>query len=484
MSGLASSATELRQIDLLIDGRWRPGSSGQRRPVINPATEQPIASLACASPADLDAAVASAQQGFLAWKNVPAIERGRLLRLTATGLRSRAREIGRLITEENGKTWAEGELEVNFAADYFEWYAEEARRLYGRVIPAKEPNVRQYVVREPIGPVLALSPWNWPLVTASRKVAPALAAGCSVILKPAEETPSAVAAMASELLAAGLPPGVLNMVSGDPAMISAYLIPNPVIRKVSFTGSTPVGRLLSVQAGQHLKPISLELGGHAPVIICHDADIAKAIELIVPMKFRTSGQVCSNPSRYYVHDDVYDDFVGLLVAAAAKVTVGDGFDPNSVMGPLSNERRLTASRELVEDAVDRGAKVLIGGERVGDIGYFFAPTVIENVSNDARLMNEEPFGPLMPISRFSSYEDVIERANSLSLGLASYVFTRSLSLARSLGNDLQAGLVGINTLAVSTAEAPFGGVRDSGNGQEGGIEGIDAYVNDKLIVEA
>jgi succinate-semialdehyde dehydrogenase/glutarate-semialdehyde dehydrogenase len=479
-----TSSSFVPKLNLLIGGTWRPAEGDCTVEVRNPATEELVAVAASAQKADLEAAAQAAAEGFKVWRATPPLQRGQVLRKAAAGLRQRAPEIAIRLTLENGKTLKEADAEVNWACDYLEWYAEEARRTYGRVIPPRMAGVRQFVVREPVGPVLALSPWNWPLVTATRKVAPALAAGCSVILKPAEEAPSAPAQLARELIAAGLPPSAINVVQGVPANISEYLIAHPVIRKVSFTGSVSVGKLLAGQAAKYLKRITLELGGHAPVIICGDADLESAVKKILPIKFRTSGQVCSCPSRFFVHRSVRQEFVRLMAKACSSLKAGDGRLADSDMGPLISERRLKAIQNLVSDATGRGAKIRAGGQRVGNRGFFFAPTLLDEVTDDALIMNEEPFGPIVAVTEFTETDEVIRRANALPLGLAAYVFTKSLSNSRRISEDLECGMVGVNTLTVSMAEAPFGGVKDSGYGYEGGIEGISAYLVDKFVAES
>lgn len=472
------------RVQLLINGEWRDGAGNAVKAIINPATEQEIGSVAVAETADLHAAAQAAHAAFRSWSRSSPLDRSNILRGTATLLRQRAGEIARVITAENGKTLAEANVEVNWAAEFFDWFAEEGRRAYGREVPARLPGVRQVVTREPVGPALLLSPWNWPLVTASKKVSAALAAGCTVVLKPAEETPSALVFLANALMESGLPPGVFNLVYGNPAHISQTLIDAPQIRKIAFTGSVPVGRLLSEQAARRLKPISLELGGHAPVIIFEDADLESAVKKIMPIKFRTCGQVCSSPTRFYVHQSLVKRFSELLATGAQHIKVGNGVDPATEMGPLVTARRLASVTALVDDAVQSGATVVTGGKRLGNQGYFFAPTVLTNVSEGAAIMQEEPFGPVVPVTSFATYDEVIARANSVELGLAAYAFTRSLATARQVSRDLDCGVVGINTLGVSTVEAPFGGFKNSGHGKEGGTEGLDAFLVSKFVVEA
>lgn len=469
---------------LRIGSQWRASGDGGVRPVLNPATGEVIGHIPSATIDDLSDVAAISAKAFASWRLTSPVERGAILRNAAALLRANDAAIAPLITRENGKTLAESKAEVHWACDYLEWFAEEARRTYGRVIPAKLPGVRQIVVREPVGPVLGLTPWNWPLVTAARKVGPALAAGCTITIKPAEETPTAAAILLNALTACGLPDGVANLVNGDPALISETLIAAPEIRKISFTGSVRVGRHLATLAGQQLKPITLELGGHAPVLIFGDADIESAISKLIPTKFRTCGQVCSSPTRYIVHESIAAKFTDLFAAAAAALKVGNGADPENDMGPLISSRRLTAISALVDDAVAKGARVVTGGHRIGDSGFFFAPTVLANVPNDALILDEEPFGPVVPIQTFTSYDEAVALARHASLGLSSYAFTQSLKTAQRLSVDLECGMLGVNSLAVSMAEAPFGGFKDSGFGKEGGTEGLDAYMLSKFVVEA
>lgn len=475
---------DANQVQLFINGEWRTPINGASKAIINPATEEHIGDVSIAQTDDLLAAARAAHAAFPAWSNSSPLERSNILRGTANLLRQRAAEIARVITAENGKTLTEATVEVNWAAEFFDWFAEEGRRAYGREVPARLAGVRQVVTREAVGPCLLLSPWNWPLITATKKVSAALAAGCTLILKPAEETPSALVYLAKALAEAGLPAGVFNLVYGNPAHISQTLIDAPQIRKIAFTGSVPVGRLLSEQAARHLKPISLELGGHAPVIIFEDADLENTVKKILPIKFRTCGQVCSSPTRFYVHHSLVKRFSELLADSASRIKIGNGLDPSTDMGPLVTQRRLASVSALVEDAIKSGAQLVTGGKRHGEVGYFYAPTVLSNVSENAAIMREEPFGPVVPITSFNSYEEAIVRANNVEVGLAAYAFTGSLATARRVSRDLDCGVVGINTFGVSTVEAPFGGFKNSGHGKEGGSEGLDAYLVSKYVVES
>src|SRR3984957_3818534 len=385
---------------LFIDGAWCGGSGGASLPVLNPATGETIGSVARAGHADLDRALAAADRGFKAWRKVSAYDRGKILRKAGDLLRARAEAIAPVMTREHGKPQAEAKGEVVSGADILDWFAEEARRTYGRVIPPRSDTVQQVVLKEPVGPVAAFTPWNFPINQAARKVAAALAAGCSVILKGPEETPASCAALVQALADAGLPAGALNLVYGVPAEISAYLIPHPIIRKVSFTGSGPVGKQLAALAGAHMKRVTMELGGHAPAIVFADADVDAAAKILSANKFRNAGQVCVAPTRFLAQEPVFEQFVEKFVTAAKALKVGDGLQPDTRMGPLAHSRRLDAIEAFVADAVAKGAKVETGGRRIGNKGYFFEPTVMTNVPRDARIMNEEPFGPVAIVNTF------------------------------------------------------------------------------------
>ena len=470
-------------VKLFINGEWTAGSSGKSEPIVNPATGQVLARLAHAGPADLDEALHAADKGFKLWRKVSAYDRSKLLRKAGDIIRSRVDEIGALMTQEQGKPLAEAKMETLLAGDIMDWFAEEARRTYGRIVPARGEGVMQLVVREPVGPVAAFTPWNFPINQAVRKVSAALAAGCSVILKGPEETPASVAALIRAYADAGLPAGVLNLVFGVPSEISEYLIPNPVIRKITFTGSTPVGKKLAALAGQHMKRITMELGGHAPAIVFGDADVDTAVKQLAASKFRNAGQVCIAPTRFLVHESVYARFVEGFVKAAAALKVGDGMNPATRMGPLANSRRIEAMQMFVDDAVEKGAQLLTGGKRIGNTGNFFEPTVLGHVPAGARLMSEEPFGPVAPIVSFSQFDEVVAEANRLPFGLASYAYTRSSKTAQAIGAAFESGMVTINHVGFALPELPFGGVKDSGYGSEGGSEAIEAYLNTKLITQ-
>jgi succinate-semialdehyde dehydrogenase/glutarate-semialdehyde dehydrogenase len=391
-----------------------------------------------------------------------------------------------ILTREQGKRLPEALQEVRSSADTFEWMAEEGKRAYGRIVPARTPDTDQLVYLEPVGPVAAFSPWNFPAVLGARKVATALAAGCTVVLKPAEETPGIWVALAALCVEAGLPAGVLNVIYGVPGEVSSRLIADPRIRKISFTGSVLVGRQLAVQAAAVSKRATLELGGHAPVIVTGDIDVERVVELTVAAKFRNAGQLCLCPTRFYVHDDVYDRFVARLGARAAALKVGDGADPDTDMGPLANPRRVDAMRAFCADAVQRSGRIVSGGKVPPgrDVGWFWAPTIIADVPDDARAMTEEPFGPLALVTRYSRLDDAIARANATEYGLAAYAFTRSLREARAIEHEIEAGSISLNTYAISAPEMPFSGVKSSGPGSEMGSEGLLDHLHPKAVVRA
>jgi succinate-semialdehyde dehydrogenase/glutarate-semialdehyde dehydrogenase len=467
---------------LYIDGQWRPGRAGQM-PVLNPANEDAIGSLALADKADLDDALAAAGRGFEQWRRTSAFERAKVMRRAAELLRERNESVARAMTMEQGKPLAESRLEAAGGADVIDWFAEEGRRAYGRVIPPRAVNVTQLVVKEPVGPVAAFSPWNFPINQAVRKISAALAAGCSIILKGPEDTPASCAALTAAFADAGLPAGVLNLVFGEPSAVSAYLIPHPTIRKISFTGSTAVGKQLASLAGLHMKRVTMELGGHAPAIVFEDADVDRAIKVLVPSKFRNAGQICVAPTRFIVHESVYPKFVDGFVSAAKAIRVGDGLAEGVAMGPLAHGRRLEAMEAFTADAVSHGAKVACGGERVGNRGYFFAPTVLTDVPLGARVMNEEPFGPIAVVNAFRDYDAAIGEANRLAYGLAAYAYTKSAKTMAAVGRDVESGMVSINHHGLALPEVHFGGIKDSGYGSEGGADALEAYFNPKLITQ-
>ena len=469
---------------LFIDGTWRDARGGRSLPVLNPATEEVIGQVAHASKDDLDEALEAAAKGFATWKKVSAFERSKLMRKAADIFRGRADAIAKMMTLEQGKPLAEAKMEVMAGADVIDWFAEEARRAYGRVIPARAEGVYQLVVKEPVGPVAAFTPWNFPINQVVRKLSAALATGCSIIVKAPEETPASPAELIRAFADAGLPAGVANLVYGVPAEISEYLIPHPVIRKVTFTGSTPIGKQLAALAGQHMKRVTMELGGHAPAIVFDDADLELAAKTLAGAKFRNAGQVCVSPTRFLVQQKSYAEFVERFTAIAKGVKVGAGTEADTQMGPLAHERRVPWIEGLVADARQHGGEVHTGGERIGNKGYFYQPTVITGLGKDARMMNEEPFGPVAMIAPFTDLEEVVEEANRLPFGLASYAFTRSAKTANALATRVESGMMTINHLGLALPEVPFGGMKDSGYGSEGGSEAIEAYLNTKFVSQA
>ena len=471
-------------VQLFIAGQWRPSSAGKTLPVFNPANEQRIGSVAHAGESDLDAALEAVALGFKTWRRIPAFERCKTMRKAAALIRERVDHIAPLLTMEQGKPLAEAQAEVQTAGDVIEWFAEEARRTYGRTIPACLDGVRQLVEKEPIGPVAAFTPWNYPIGQAVRKVSAALAAGCSILLKGPEETPAACAELVRAFHDAGVPAGVINLVFGTPSYISQYLIPHPVIRKVSFTGSTAVGKQMAALAGLHMKPVTMELGGHAPVVVFEDADLDKASLLLARAKYRNAGQVCTSPTRFLVQDSVYDGFLQRFLDHMKAIQVGDEREAGTTMGPLANGRRVDAITEMVGDATAMGAKVRAGSERMTGPGHFFQPTVLSEVPSTARAMNEEPFGPLALFSRFSGLEDAVAEANRLPFGLASYVYTASPTTANTLSSAIESGMVSINHQGLALPETPFGGIKDSGHGSEGGIEAVECYLVTKFVTRA
>ena len=466
---------------LLIANEWLDASGGKTIPVLNPATGQPIGTVAHATIADLDRALEAAQKGFETWRAVSAAERAATMRRAAQLLRERAGDIARLLTQEQGKPLAEAKGEILAGADIIDWFAFEGMRVYGRIVPSRNPAAQQLVLKEPVGPVAAFTPWNFPINQIVRKLAAALATGCSFLCKAPEETPASPAALLQCFVDAGLPPGVVGLVFGDPAEISGYLIPHPVIRKVTFTGSTPVGKQLAALAGAHMKRVTMELGGHAPVIIAEDADVALAVKAAGGAKFRNAGQVCISPTRFLVHNAIKDEFTAAFVQHAERLKLGDGLAEGTTLGPLANARRVTALSKVIEDAQARGATLATGGKRIGETGNFFAPTILADVPLDASVFNDEPFGPVAAIRGFDSLEDAIQEANRLPYGLAGYAFTRSIKNAQLLMNRMEVGMVWINQPATPSAEMPFGGIKDSGYGSEGGPEAMEAYLNTKAV---
>jgi succinate-semialdehyde dehydrogenase/glutarate-semialdehyde dehydrogenase len=471
------------ELSLYIDGEFIRGDGRNEQTVQDPATGDTLGQLPHANRADLDRALASAQRAFSTWRHVSPMERGAILRKVGELSRQRSKEIGRNITRDQGKPLAEAVGEVLRCADHCDWHAEECRRIYGRVIPSRAPNVRQMVLREPIGVCAAFTPWNFPYNQAIRKIAAAIAAGCTIIIKGPEDSPSAVVAIARLFHEAGLPPGVLNVVWGVPHEISEYLIASPIVRKVSFTGSVPVGKQLAALAGTHMKRITMELGGHSPVIVCEDAEVERAATMLATLKFTNAGQVCVSPTRFYVQDSVWDRFMNRFTEVARNIKVGPGLASDTTMGPLAHARRVEAMTEFVSDASARGARIAVGGERIAGMGNFFAPTVISKPPDDSKIMQAEPFGPIAACVPFKDLEEALQRANSLPFGLSSYAFTGSSRNALRIQNGLEAGMVNINHFGQALPETPFGGVKDSGMGSEGGTETFDGYLVTKFVTQ-
>ncbi|RLK00715.1 NAD-dependent succinate-semialdehyde dehydrogenase [Ruegeria conchae] len=466
------------ELKLFIAGKWR--TTSQDLPVVNPATEEEIARLPCASKSDLDDALDAAVKGLKIWSRTAPRERADTILRAAALMRERQEEIAQSITLEHGKPLKQARLEVIRGVEFFEWDAGEAMRTYGRIIPAA-PGHKFAVHHQPIGVVAAFSPWNFPMSQPARKIAGALASGCSIILKAAEETPAGAIHIAKAFDDAGLPPGVLNLVFGNPAEISGHLIPQEPIRLVAFTGSTAVGRHLTTLASEHMTQVLMELGGHAPVIVCEDTDVRAAGVSSAVRKMRNAGQVCTSPTRFFAHESIFDAYSDAFVERAAATVVGNGMGQNVEMGPLANDRRVPALTELVEDARAKGATVATGGAKHGDKGYFFQPTVLLNVPDKARIMQEEPFGPVAVINPVTSLDHAIEQANSVPYGLAGYAFTNRADYIDRLIDEVEVGNLSINTLEASMPETPFGGVKSSGYGREGGTEGLENYMTVKHV---
>lgn len=470
-------------LSLYIDGEFIQGGGRVEQPVLDPATGDAIGQLPHATRADLDRALAAAARSFATWRHVSPTERGAILRKVGELSRARAKEIGRNITLDQGKPLAEAVGEVLRCADHCDWHAEECRRIYGRVIPPRTPNVRQFVLREPIGVCAAFTPWNFPYNQAIRKIAAAIGAGCTIIIKGPEDSPSAVVAIARLFHEAGLPPGVLNVVWGVPHEVSEYLIASPIVRKVSFTGSVPVGKQLAALASSHMKRITMELGGHSPVIVCEDAEVERAATMLAAFKFANAGQVCVSPTRFYIQEPVWDRFMSRFTEVIRGIKVGPGLEADTKMGPLAHARRVSAMEEFVEDAKARGGRIEAGGERLGGVGNYFAPTVIAAAPDNARIMQAEPFGPIAACVPFKDLDEALGRANSLPYGLSSYAFTTNTRNALRIQNVLEAGMVNINHFGQALPETPFGGVKDSGMGSEGGTETFDGYLVTKFVTQ-
>jgi succinate-semialdehyde dehydrogenase / glutarate-semialdehyde dehydrogenase len=466
---------------LFIDGVWRHAALGSHIAVVNPATGDVIGQVSQADAKDLEEAALSADAAFQSWSTTSPLERSNIMRRAAALLRDRADDISRLMTTEQGKPLLEAHTETLAAADIIDWFAEEGRRTYGRVIPARQFGVIQLVVKEPVGPVAAFTPWNFPINQVVRKVSAAIACGCTVVAKGPEETPASPAALIQCFVDAGLPRGVVNLVFGIPSEVSSYLIPHPLIRKISFTGSVPVGKQLAALAGQHMKRVTMELGGHGPAIIFDDADIANAAERLVMSKFRNAGQVCVAPTRFIVQRGAYEEFLDRFVGLTKQIRVGNGLENGVTMGPLVNERRLSSIDSMVKEAVTMGAKAELGGRRLSNKGSFYEPTVLTGVTPEMSVMQSEPFGPVALMMQFDEPEEAIKEANRLPYGLAAYAWTKSVQSAALLSSRLQTGMLTINHLGLALAELPFGGVKESGYGSEGGSEAMESYLSTKIV---
>ncbi len=464
-----------------INGKWQPSTNKETYEVINPATEEIIGKASKASPEDVDKALKSAEKGFEIWKKTPPWQRSYIIRKIADLIRKKNEVLAKWLTLEVGKPLAEGLGEVNGAADIFEWNAEETKRIYGQTVESRFENTRIHVYYQPVGVVAALVPWNFPIVLAARKISTALAAGCSVICKPDVITPGCVMEMVDIIKEAGVPPGVVNLLSGDPASISSQLISSDTVKKISVTGSTRVGKLILKQASDKVQRVTMELSGHAPFIVFDDVDIKKVADMAIAAKFRNNGQVCISPSRFYIHETKKDDFTKLFVEKTSKLKIGNGLDEGVQLGPMTTKKRLNEVEELVKKTKKEGAQILCGGKRPAGFnkGYFYEPTVFDNVKDSFTIMRQEPFGPLVPITTFKDYDEVIERANNHELGLASYIYTNSMEKAHKTSELMETGVVVVNTAMVTVAEAPFGGIKQTGYGREGGSMGIKDYLNIK-----
>ena len=480
----ASAVSNYPELSLFIDGEWLGVQGRKSQPVVNPATEEVLGQLPHASAADLDRALAGAQRAWGEWRAMLPVARGKILKKAADLMRARAEDIARIATLEMGKSIHETRIEVQASAEIFDWYAEEGRRAYGRVLPQRLPGQRMSIVKEPVGPVAAFAPWNFPAGNPARKIGAALAAGCSCILKPAEEAAGTALAIARCLHEAGVPKGALAIVFGVPHDVSTHLINSPVIRKVSFTGSIPVGKQLTKLAADGMKRTTMELGGHAPVLVFDDVDVEKVLDMCVAAKYRNAGQVCVSPTRFYVQESIYPGFAEGFAARARVLVVGDGIDEANRMGPLAHARRLPAVQGIIDEALTHGARLLAGGKRMQRKGYFFEPTVLADVPNSARIMNEEPFGPIAILNPFRDFDAVMAEANRLPYGLAAFGFTNDARRVNVLGERLEAGMIGLNSFQISVPEAPFGGVKESGHGSEEGIEGLEACLVTKFISQS
>ena len=464
-----------------IDGKWCPSSDKSTYEVINPANEEVIGHASKATTVDVDKALKSAEKGLQVWKQTPPWQRSYIIRKIADKMREKKDVLAKWMTLEVGKPIAEAKAEVGGAADIFEWNAEETKRIYGQTVESRFADTRVHVYYQPIGVVAALTPWNFPLLLSSRKISTALAAGCSVIIKPDVITPGSVMELIDICRECGVPAGVLNLLSGDPPSIAQQLISSDIIKKISVTGSTRVGKLILKQAAEKVQRVTMELSGHAPFIVFDDANIEKATDMAIAAKFRNNGQVCISPNRFYIQENKKDEFVNLFIEKTKKLKIGDGMDPNVQLGPLTTKKRLNEIEELVETTKKEGAKVLLGGKRPAGFnkGFYYEPTIFDNVKDDYSIMKVEPFGPLVPMLSFKSFDEIIERANNNDLGLSSYICTNSMEQAHRASELMETGTVAVNTPLVAIAEAPFGGIKQTGYGREGGSMAIKDYLNVK-----
>jgi succinate-semialdehyde dehydrogenase/glutarate-semialdehyde dehydrogenase len=478
---MATATASLRK--MYIDGKWTDGEGGRTLGVINPATEEVIVDVAYGTRADARRALESAHRAMPGWMKLTAWDRAKILKKTAELMRERADAIARTLTMEQGKPLAEARAEILHSADTFEWFAEEGKRSYGQLIPNSAPGKRHVTLKHPVGVVAAISPWNFPITLQSRKIAPALAVGCTIVCKPASQTPLSLIQVFECMIEAGLPAGVANLVIGPAQEIGDEFLENPICRKLSFTGSTEVGKMLMKGCADQMKRVSMELGGHAPFIVFPDADPEVGAKIAVTGKFRNNGQVCIAPSRFYVHKDVQKKFTEAAVEFTRALKLGNGLDAGTEIGPMFEKKALQSTQELVEDAKKCGAKILSGGKKSDrfEKGYFFEPTVLSGITGKERMMTEEPFAPVMPLLDFSKLDDVIAAANNTRYGLAAYVFTNDLTVAWKMAEGIEAGIIGINDPVPATPQCPFGGMKESGLGRELGHEGMEAYLETKYV---
>ena len=464
-----------------IDGKWQRSLSGETYDVINPATEEVIGKASKANKEDVQLAIKSAAKGLIVWKNTSPWERAKVLRKISELIRKKIDILSKWMTIEVGKPLSEGPGEINGAADIFEWNSEETKRIYGEINQSRFPNTRIHVYYQPVGVVAALVPWNFPIILASRKISTALAAGCSVIVKPDVITPGSVMQLIDICNEAGVPPGVINLLSGDPASIASELIASDTIKKISITGSTRVGKLILKQAADKVQRVTMELSGHSPFIVFDDVDIDKVTDMAIAAKFRNNGQVCISPNRFYIHENKKDEFTKKIVEKTKKLKIGNGLNKDSNLGPLTTKKRLSEFELLIEKTKKEGGTVLCGGKRPSNFnkGFFYEPTVFDNIKDNFTIMREEPFGPVIPLLTFKNFEEVIERANNNDLGLASYIYTNNLEKANRASELIETGTVAVNTAVVAVAEAPFGGIKQTGYGREGGSMAIKDYLNIK-----